>query len=94
MAPTVEGSADAKTVPTPSPAPVEPPTPTRASRRKSPPTKLTLDDPEMPPLREVIPKNQALVSPPIVKTTPKGNYELKNLEHCFMYPTAIINVKL
>ena len=71
---------------TPPPSPVEAPTPTRASRRKSPPKKLPLDDPEMPPLREVIPKNQALVSPPIVKTTPKGKifFDSRNSKNNFV----------
>ena len=66
-------------------------TPKRSSRRKSPPTKLTMDDPEMPPLREVIPKNQALVSPPIVKTIPKGKNHRKRiffnlLKNIFLVP--------
>ena len=83
MAQSKQGPPDAKMAPTPPPSPeglptplpAEPPTPSRASRRKSnSPKKLKLDDPEMPPLREVIPKNQALVSPPIVKTTPKGKF--------------------
>ena len=46
------------------------PTPKRA--RKSPPKKLVpMDDPEMPPLREVIPASKALVSPPIIQTSTK-----------------------
>ena len=56
--------------PPPTPDSVVPPTPKRA--RKSPPKKLVpLDDPEMPPLREIIPATKALVSPPIIQQSPK-----------------------
>ena len=55
-----------KTPATPPPSPTMEPTPKRA--RKNPtPQKLVLDDPEMPPLREIVPANQALVSPPIMQ---------------------------
>ena len=64
---------EAKAPSTPPPSPMPIPSLRRPSRRKSPPKKLTLDDPEMPPLREVIPRTEALVSPPIMKTQKKGN---------------------
>ena len=53
-----------KTPLTPPPTP-ETATPKKARRKSGTPKKLEqpiLDDPEMPPLREIIPKNKALVS--------------------------------
>ena len=65
------------------------PTPSRPSRRKSPPKRLTSSDPvavkmspddsELPQLREVIPRNEALVSPPIVKPQKKGKIGTQSL---------------
>ena len=57
--------------PPPSPAMALTPTPKRARKNPSP-QKLMMDDPDMPPLREVIPGNQAIVSPPIIQPTKKG----------------------
>ena len=80
---TSKATEKAKTPLTPPNSPtLQVPIPSRPSRRKSPPTKLTPSDPvsmkilpddsELPQLREVIPRNEALVSPPIVKTQKKG----------------------